>query len=124
MLYRGGSGFSSGGGSIISVQNVPVTSPVITGSLSQDIATLVPGTTYIFELKNALTASSGSISNYVEGWIKTDAVGGSIAVEGGQPVSVNRPVPICTITNKEYLYFILNPDTPFPCKIFVTVTSE
>jgi hypothetical protein len=100
------------------IANVPTTL-LVSDNLSHDVLAMTVGAWYKFTLKPALSGDGGAPTDYIEGWIKVAAVGGSVTAEGGQPVQVNVPVPVIPVTGKDHLYFMRNSDTAIPCRVYV-----
>jgi hypothetical protein len=100
------------------VKNVPVTL-LVNDNVSHEVATLVAGASYKFEIRPALSGDGGAASDYIEGWFKTTGAADPITSEGGEPIRSREPVYIQTVTGKEHLYFMKNPDTTPPCKLFL-----
>jgi hypothetical protein len=113
------------------IYNAPLTDPPTLiaagagGAGVQDLGTLTAGAEYLVTLQNAIAADRGAdpYRDMIEGWIKTGAAA-DVTVENGDPISVNQPVKIKSVTGKLRLSFIRNNDTPYACKVFVVRTDQ
>ena len=110
----------------LSIPNAPSVL-AITDNLTHDFTTesglgaLTVGAKYKLTLQPALSTAvpPASPSDYIEGWVKVAATGGTITAEGGRPIQSKIPIFIIPVTGKDHVYFMRSLDTPVSCKLFL-----